>query len=143
MNFWVTVKKSNKRGKEKAKCISRAPLGKTSCTVAWGLYLYIYIYIYICILISSREEDNKPKIKDNCEKKHVRHLHVWLYESHNNNSFPYKNNIKHDGWLTTLSFQLFINLFVTRFNIWGTSQLGNLFLFEWEMLRLEHFHNKL
>ena len=142
MNFWVTVKKINERGKEKAKCISRAPLGKTSCTVAWGLYLYIYIYIYIYWFLHGRKIIN-PKLKITVKKKHVRHLHVWLYESHNNNSFPYKNNIKHDGWLTTLSFQLFINLFVTRFNIWGTSQLGNLFLFEWEMLRLEHFHNKL
>ena len=36
MNFWVIVekKKSNKRGKEKAKCKIRAPLGTTLCTPA-------------------------------------------------------------------------------------------------------------
>ena len=33
MNFWVTVKKLNERGKKKnAKCKIRALLGKISCT---------------------------------------------------------------------------------------------------------------
>ena len=38
MNFWITVKTLNERGKKKnAQCKIRVTLGKTSCTPAYGL----------------------------------------------------------------------------------------------------------
>ena len=43
----VNIEKLNERGKKKTKCKVRAPLGKTSYTLVWGLCFYIYIYILI------------------------------------------------------------------------------------------------